>query len=93
MLQGNMKQLVEPKITVKRGTGFGGPKLSKAEKLEALRVETLQTQGVCLIRNGLTLETAVALKNAALEEVKSYDDKLKYCPRRTPPLTEAAINP
>lgn len=67
LLQENMKELVEP--SAKRGTGFGGPKLSKAEKLEALRVDTLKTDGVCLIRKGLSLETAAALREAALDEV------------------------
>lgn len=67
LLQASMQPLAEP--LAKRGTGFGGPKLSKAEKLEALRVDTLQTDGVCLIRQGLTVETAAALREAALDEV------------------------
>lgn len=69
ILQPRMRPMELPKPRKTSGTGFGGPKLSKAEKEQQLRIEALREDGVVMIQKAMKRTTAEALRAAVLQEI------------------------
>ena len=64
-----MQPMKLPEPRKSSGTGFGGPKLSKAEKEQQLCIDTLREDGVVMIQKAMKRATAEALRAMVLQEV------------------------
>jgi len=71
-----------------RGAAGFGSTSSRAEtteeKLETLRAQTLTEDGVVLIKGGLERETALALREAVIDEIKRAREAVRLDPAASP---------